>query len=220
MKTFVRFCLCAVVPLAVLGASVSVIHAQGSASSQLAATMKLIQDKLNAQGPVQYRLYQVYATGSQYPGSKAMRVPGTIYTVSQSSFAADTSTCRIDFHVERHSEPEVPNAYSTPTPLSTTNDYLYLKSGAVYGNGSTVAITPESVSVIDAAERWHLLAADHHHPDWAYETVPQVFIVRVRRGQAISTDIYVHEKTDAEAVAIAMQRAIQLCNPSVSKDPF
>jgi hypothetical protein len=186
----------------------------------LDATMKLIQDKMNAQGPVQYRLYQVYASGSQYPGSVASKGPGRIYTISQSSFVADVSACRINYHVERHNEPEVPNAPLTPSPLSTANPYFYLKSGAVYSDGSTAAITPESVSVIDGAERWHLLAADHRHPDWAYETVPEVFVVRVRLGQSYSTEIYVHEKADAEAVAKAMQRAIQLCNPSAGKDPF
>jgi hypothetical protein len=213
MKTLVRFCLCAVVPLAALGASVSVIHAQVSASSWLAATMKLIQDKLNAEGPVQYRLYQVGYAG-------AGRGPGTVYTISQNSFVANASACRIDYHVERHSEPEDPNSPLRPVPLSTTNPYVFLKSGALYSDGSMVAITPESVSVIDAAERWHLLAADHHHPDWAYETVPKIFIVRIRLGQTSNTEIYVHEKADAEAMAKAMQRAIQLCNPSVSKDPF
>ncbi|WP_263352721.1 hypothetical protein [Acidicapsa acidisoli] len=179
----------------------------------LDAAMKLIQDKMNAQGPVQYHLYNLDEKG-------ARKVPGTIYTISQSSFAADASACRINYHVERHNEPEVPNALLTPSPLSSTNPYFYLKSGAVYSDGSTVAITPESVSVIDAAERWHLLATDHRHPDWAYETVPQVFIARVRLGQTYSTEIYVHEKADAEVVAKAMQRAIQLCNPSAGKDPF
>ncbi|WP_263352720.1 hypothetical protein [Acidicapsa acidisoli] len=206
MRNLLRLCLVGSVSLIAVGVSVRVIHAQAPVSSELAATMKLIQDKMSAEGPVQYRLYSSHDIGN---GTMREHEMG-LNSITQSNFVADAAGCRIDYQDETYFKMEGPNADHQDLPPTPRQIHLDLKSGRF-------VITSESVSILDGVELQQQLIK---RPEFHYRTDSQVFILQVRLNQSIHFDLFFHEKANAETVTKAMQRAIQLCNPSASKDPF
>lgn len=207
MNKLMRLCMFGIGPLVGIGVLVSVVHAQGSASSELAAAMKLIQGKVNAEGPVQYRIYSSHDVNGT-PREHEL----SLDSITQSNFVADAAGCQIDYQDETYSKsPVIPN-FPPPQDFPPTHrqTHLDLKSGHY-------VMMPESVSILDGVELQQQLIKN---PSFHYRTDPQVFIVQVRLDQSFHRDLYFHEKANAETVAKAMQRAIQLCNPSTGKDPF
>ena len=176
--------------------------ASGIDGLSLDKTMKLIQDKMNAQGPLHYAVYR-YAANLD---PSLVKTSGKVVwqtDISQSGFNADPANCVVGFHEKQATE------YSIGTPPPSNRDFdwsIRLKSS------SNSIMTPEMVSVTDGAHQSVLRGKMQRMPDTLYRVDPQFFIVEVRVSQAIFFELNVHNQEDANIVSQAMQHAISVCN--------
>lgn len=175
---------------------------------KLGDTLKMIENRMNSEGPVSFDLF----SGSDE------RI-GNKWTFDQSAFVSDAAGCKIRFHLVRTTQDVDPDyvahlfpGVSTAPQSITSNTVFDLKP-------TTYAITPESVSVIDGEQRWHDLAVQHHHPEMQNRMKPQVWVVRIRVGQNFYSELWVHDKENADFLGNAFQRAIKLCN-TTANEPF
>jgi hypothetical protein len=168
----------------------------------LDATLKLLQDRMTAQGPIQYAYYSKSCSGCQE------RHKWDVVS-SQTNFVTDTATCSIQYQdSEVITYLPVPGFSTTPPTNNVSTKKLSLKSA---GN---IVLTAESVSVTDGAHEGIYADNMQKHPTMVIRVDPSFFVVHLKKSDLYSDEFFLHTEADAHIVAEALQHAISLCNHS------
>ena len=151
-------------------------------TSDLAASMKFIQEALNAVGQVKYIVHGHDTTsGSDWTNS---------FSNEARLVAADPTACRITYHYKVVRDGNV---------LMDANAGFLLKD-------------VRDVDVLTRQKYFDEANLLNGHPSWTAKVEPVVFVVRVRRPANVENQFVFLDEATANHVAKALTHAVEICS--------
>jgi hypothetical protein len=156
----------------------------------LEVTMKFVQDKLNAIGPVSFANYgHDNSTGNDWTNQLKIELTKVV---------ADPSTCRINYHEKLERDRAV----------LSDQDLWYSLKGV------------EDMAVIPMEQAQKEIDTAAGHPTYSAKVDPPIFVLKVRRTDIKGTNNFsFFDEQLASRVAEAMVRAVELCSSGSKPDP-
>jgi hypothetical protein len=165
------------------------------AGPSLEVTMKFIQDKVNAVGPVNYAAYyHENAVGAGVSDWTAQ------FGNEASNMVADAGACRISYHwTTRTENGQIASDLDTGFSLKDVQDIAVMPMEQLHKEVDTVA----------------------GHPSWSCRIDPPVFALKVRiTDTAGFKNFDFSDEQLANRVAKAMLHAVELCGGGSKPEPF
>jgi hypothetical protein len=163
----------------------------------LEVTMKFIQDKVNAVGPVNYAAYyHDNAVGAGEPGADWT----SQFANEASNMVADAGACRISYH------------WRTGTGYGEVASDL--DTGFLLKDVQDIAVMPmeQLHKEVDTAAG---------HPSWSSRIDPPVFALKVRITDTLGfKNVDFFDEQLANRVAKALVHAVELCGGGSKPEPF
>jgi hypothetical protein len=151
------------------------------AGGELITTMKFIQNTLNGVGPVNYAVHG-HDSSNGHDWTNH-------FSNHASAVIANPTACRINYH------------------------YKAIRDNQVLMDGNAGFLLKD-VQKVDVQTRRKYLDEENlkiGHPSWTAKVDPSVFIIRVQRPANVENQFVFLDEVEANRVAKALTRAVELC---------